>query len=41
LIAIVQIRHPTAGWAYYHRKRVEDMSSKQRCAVSLAEYRPV
>jgi transposase len=29
LMAVVQIRHPTAGQAYYRRKRAEGKSSKE------------
>jgi transposase len=44
LMAIVQIRHPTAGQAYYQRKRAEGKSSKEalRCLkrrLSDAVYR--
>jgi transposase len=44
LMAIVQIRHPTAGQAYYRRKRAEDKSPKEalRCLkrrLSDAVYR--
>jgi transposase len=44
LMAIVQIRHPTAGQAYYRRKRAEGKSSKEalRCLkrrLSDAVYR--
>jgi transposase len=33
LMAIVQIRHPTAGQAYYRRKRAEASPPRKRCAV--------
>jgi transposase len=44
LMAIVQIRHPTAGQAYYRRKRAEGKSAKEalRCLkrrLSDAVYR--
>jgi transposase len=44
MMAIVQIRHPTSGQAYYRRKRAEGKSSKEalRCLkrrLSDAVYR--
>jgi hypothetical protein len=32
-MAIVQIRHPTAGQTYYRRKRAEGKSPKKHCGV--------
>jgi transposase len=34
-MAIVQVRHPTAGQAYYRRKRAEGKSPKEtlRCLI--------
>jgi transposase len=39
MMAMVQVRRPSAGQAYYRRKLAEGKSARRRCAVSLAEYR--
>jgi hypothetical protein len=38
MMAIVQIRHPTAGQAYYRRKRAEGKSPKEALRCLLVEY---
>jgi len=35
-MAIVQIRHPTAGQAYYRRKRPRASRPRRRCDASSA-----